>query len=337
MSNSKPALTLRLLNAIERAGNRLPHPTLLFLWLSLLVLAASWVLSQFGLAAIHPVSGSNIEVVNLLDTDGIYRIFANAVTNFTQFAPVGVVLLIMLGMGVAEYSGLLSTLLILFVRRIPKPFVAYAIGFLGVMSSLGADVGYVVLIPLAGLIYSIYQRPPLAGIAVAFAGVSAGFSANLIIGPVDVMLAGISTEAASIVDASTIVAATDNYYFIAASTFFITVICGWVSNNVVEPRLAAQSLTDPKANRTHSENTGLAGDVTQISEPQQRALRWTGIFTLVFIALIFSFIFLVNKQLATNASALSFSSKDLLKMLVPVLACYFALAGYLYGLSLIHI
>ncbi|MGB5324010.1 MAG: AbgT family transporter, partial [Pseudomonadales bacterium] len=195
------SLADRLLQRVENAGNKLPHPALLFMWLALGVIALSWLLAVLGVSVFHPINGEAQTVVNLANGAGLRKILGNAVDNFTGFAPVGVVLVTMLGMGVAEHAGLLRCLLQRIVERARPASLAYVVAFAGVMSSLGADVGYVVLIPLAAMLYKANGRPPLAGIAVAFAGVSAGFSANLLLGPVDVMLAGISTEAAHLIDA----------------------------------------------------------------------------------------------------------------------------------------
>jgi len=192
--------------------------------------------------------------------------------------------------------------------------LAYIIAFAGVMSSLGADVGYVVLIPLAGLIYHSLNRPALAGIAVAFAGVSAGYSANLFIGPVDLILSSISSEAAALIDANVSVAPSDNYYFILASTILITVTCGWLSNRFIEPRLIANGAP---ASDSDALNSGLhQNDANQPSAEDTR-LSAVGLFSATYVLSLWAL------------SALG--GLALLKNLVPLLAIYFALAGYIHG------
>ncbi len=213
-----------LLDFIENAGNRLPHPTVLFLILCGIILFASAILSALGLNAVHPITKQTIQTVNLISLDGLHRILSETVKNFVTFAPVGTVLVAIMGIGVAEHSGLLSALLRATVLKTPETLLTFTIVLAGVLSSLAADTGYVVLIPLAALIFQSVGRHPIVGIAAAFAGVSGGYSANLLIGPLDAILAGISTEAASLIQTDYQVSAAGNYYFIFASTFFVTII-----------------------------------------------------------------------------------------------------------------
>jgi aminobenzoyl-glutamate transport protein len=206
---------------IESVGNRLPHPTLLFIWLCLLLLPLSALLAAFGPEASHPVSGDTIQVRSLLSGEGLRWILTSMVSNFTGFAPLGVVLVAMLGIGLAEQSGLLGRMLTALVRRAPSALLVPLVALAGVLSSLAADAGYVVLIPLAALLFRQAGRSPLSGIAVAFAGVSGGFSANLLLGPVDALLAGISTEAARTLDPAITVSAAANYWFMLASVVLV--------------------------------------------------------------------------------------------------------------------
>ena len=200
------------LGRLERIGNRLPHPTLLFVWLCLLMLPLSAALALFGVTAEHPLEERTIVVRSLLDGDGLRYVFTHLVGNFTGFAPLGVVLVAMLGLGIAEHSGLLGAGLAALVRRASHRTLVVAVAFAGVMSSIAFDAGYVVLIPLAGFLFQLAGRSPLAGIATAFAAVSGGYSANLLLGPVDAVLAGLSTEAAHLVDGERTVSAAGNYW-----------------------------------------------------------------------------------------------------------------------------
>ena len=326
-------LAYRALDTIERLGNRLPHPALLFMGLAATVIVLSWVMSSLHVAAVHPINEQTYTVVSLMNGAGLRRILGEAVSNFTHFAPVGVVLVIMMGIGVAEHSGLIACVLRSIVKRTSQPLLAYVTAFAGVMSSIGADVGYVVLIPIAALLYQAFDRPALAGIAVAFAGVSAGFSANLLIGPVDVMLASISTEAAHLIDASAEVTATDNYYFIIVSTVLITLVAGWVSNHVVEPRLAQQKdrqQDQPDAGSNSNTNPDtLTHQHTHQHTQQYISLAWVGGFSAVYLAGIILLSWPGLGALAATAE----SRSPLLANLVPLLAIYFALAGYVFGRS----
>ena len=187
------------LNQLEAWGNRLPHPTALFLLLGLITVLLSWISAHFSLSAVHPLTGNTIFSTNLLSLMGLQRILSSAVSNFTDFAPVGPVIVVMLGLGIAEKSGLLNHLLSAAVKKTPNHFLSFSIVLTGILSNLAADAGYVVLIPLAGLLFQAAGRHPLAGVAAAFAGVSGGYSANLVVGPVDIILSGISTEAVQLI------------------------------------------------------------------------------------------------------------------------------------------
>lgn len=243
----------RFLDGVEWLGNLLPHPVTLFLYLAIGIMVLSGVLGPWslfgfendGLAVQDPrPAGSKgvaedgmIRAVSLMDGDGIRWIFTNIVDNFTGFAPLGVVLVAMLGVGVAEKSGLLSAAVRGMVLGAPKHMVTVAIVFAGIVSNTASEVGYVVLIPLAGAIFYALGRHPLAGMAAAFAGVSGGYSANLLIGTIDPLLSGITEEAAQLIDADYTVNATANWFFMIASTFLITAIGSLVSIFIVEPKL----------------------------------------------------------------------------------------------------
>lgn len=230
------------LRLIERAGNRLPHPTLLFVWLALLLLPVTAVLNASGISVAHPLSGDALTIRSLLSADGLRYLLATLVTNFTGFAPLGTVLVAMLGIGIAERAGLLGAALSALVRRTPGTLLTPVVAFAGVLSSIAVDAGYVVLVPLAALLYARAGRSPMLGIAVAFAAVSGGFSANLFIGPVDALLAGISSEAAQILVPGREVSAAGNYWFIIASTLLVTVLVTltslWVERRLPATRVA---------------------------------------------------------------------------------------------------
>ena len=222
---------------VEKTGNALPHPALLFGLLALIVLVLSTVGSLLGWHGVHPATGVQIDVVNLLSREGIHRIILEMVTNYTSFAPLGIVMVAILGIGVAENSGLIKAAInSILVKASPKS-ITFMVLFAGIISSIASDMGHVLIIPLAGVIYHSLGRNPLAGLTVAFAGVSAGYSANIIVTPLDPMLAGISTEAARIVDPAYYVAPTANYFYLAATTFILCIIGTLVAEKWTEPRL----------------------------------------------------------------------------------------------------
>lgn len=231
-----PTPLMRVLAWIERIGNALPHPGTLFALMAVLVVVLSGIFAQFDLSATHPGTGEVIRPVNLLSVEGLHRILTSLVTNFTGFAPLGTVLVAMLGIGIAEASGVIGAALRLLVLSAPRRMLTFVIVFAGILSNTASEIGYVLLVPLAALIFLAAGRHPLVGLAAAFAGVSGGYSANLLLGSVDPLLAGLSEEAARIVDPSYEVNATANFYFMFVSTFFIAAAGTWVTERIVAPR-----------------------------------------------------------------------------------------------------
>ena len=239
---------LRSLTRIADIGNRLPDPVTLFVILAGLVVVASALFSGSS-ESVAQRDGTTVEqtVRSLLSRDGLRWMFESAVTNFTSFAPLGKVLTVMLGIGVAERSGLIGMGLQALVRSVPKSAITATLVFAGIMSSMAADAGYVVLTPLGAVLFAGLGRHPIAGLAAAFAGVSGGYSANLLVTGLDPMLAGLTQEAARTIDPSYEVNATANYYFMLASTVLITGVGTWVTTRIVEPMLGAWDVSRASA------------------------------------------------------------------------------------------
>ncbi len=285
-------LFARFLNAVEFLGNLLPHPVTLFAALSVIVLLVSGMASLFDVQVVDPrpagASGraedGMIRAISLLNPEGMRRIAMNLVTNFTGFAPLGTVLVALLGVGVAERSGLLGALLRALVLGAPRNLLTAAVVFASVVSNTASEMGYVVLIPLAAVVFRAVGRNPLVGLAAAFAGVSGGYSANILIGTVDPLLAGITTEAARLIDPSYApgganeVQATANYLFMFVSTFMITAIGTLVTTRIVEPKLgafdpsrAADDLEDPEEG------------LKTLSKEEKRGLKLAGVTLLAML------------------------------------------------------
>ena len=237
ISKKSTGIFQRMLNWTERVGNALPHPATLFALFALAALVFSAIGYALGWEVIHPGTNEIVKPVNLLSHDGIHRILLEMVDNFTGFAPLGIVMVAMLGIGIAEQSGLISAVIRMLVLNSHRHLLTFIIVFAGILSNVASDVGYVLLIPLAGVIFLAVGRNPIAGMAAAFAGVSGGFSANLVLGTIDPLLAGLSQEAARILDPSYEVNPTANYYFMVASTFVIAFAGTFITEKVVEPRL----------------------------------------------------------------------------------------------------
>ncbi len=273
MGNSNIGAVNRMLGAIERVGNKLPHPATLFAMFAFAIIVISGIAAWFDVSAVHPGTGERVHAFNLMSREGLHMIMTGMVVNFTSFAPLGTVLVALLGIGVAESSGLMSTGLRLLVLSAPKKLLTFAIVFAGILSNTASEVGYVVLVPLGGMIFLAVGRNPIAGIAAAFAGVSGGYSANLLLGTIDPLLAGLSEEAARIIDPLYNVNPTANYYFMFVSTFFIAYIGTWVTEKVVVPRLGEYK-GDAKPE-----------EIKQLTADEKRGLRAT-FWTLIVLALL---------------------------------------------------
>jgi aminobenzoyl-glutamate transport protein len=227
----------RFLSMIETGGNALPHPATLFAIMAMLAVIASGITSLFNLSVIHPGTGEAIRPVNLFSISGIHYILRSMVTNYTGFAPLGTVLVAMLGIGIAEGSGLIGAVLRVMVLSAPRRLLTFVIVMAGVLSNAASEIGYVLLVPLAAVMFLAAGRHPIAGLAAAFAGVSGGYSANLLLGTIDPLLAGLSQEAAQIIDPEYLVNPACNYYFMVVSTFVISAAGTWVTEKIVVPRL----------------------------------------------------------------------------------------------------
>ncbi|MGO2278707.1 MULTISPECIES: AbgT family transporter [unclassified Psychrobacter] len=322
----------RFLKGVEWLGNLLPHPVILFVWMSVLLLVLSAVMSYFGVSVIDPrpegTSGRSadgmIEVVNLLNGEGLARIVENLVTNFTGFVPLGTVLVALLGVGIAEHSGMISAALRGLVMNAPKKMVTFTIVFAGIMSNTAAELGYVVLIPLAAVIFHSLGRHPLAGLAAAFAGVSGGYSANLLLGTVDPLLSGITQEAARIIDPTYIVGAEANWYFMIASTFLISGLGYFVTEKIVEPSLGEYNPKDA------DDTSVLETQIEKVSSLEKKGLLWAGVSMLIF-CLLLAWTVVPADGILRNAETGLVSGSPFLKGIVVFIFVFFAIPGYIYG------
>lgn len=316
------------LGTIERVGNVLPHPTTLFIILCALIMVISHIAYKAGVSVSYQgidvktseVKDLTVSVVSLLTPEGIRYVFTSAITNFTGFAPLGTVLVALLGVGVAEGSGLISTLLRKLVLSTPKKFITIVVVFAGVLSSIASDAGYVVLIPLGAVIFRSFGRHPLAGIAAAFAGVSGGFSANLLPGSTDALLSGITTEAAKLANATYEVDITGNWYFIIASTFLITIIGTIITEKIVEPRLG-----EYKGN--NEEEISM-----EITANERRGLLFAGIaFALTVIGILL--LVVPYNGILRNPETHEILKSPFMNSIVLIISILFMIPGIAYGIG----
>lgn len=332
MKEEKGTLFHKFLNWVEVVGNKLPHPVMLFVYLSIGVVILSALLSASGLTVTGMlISGgelqeSTIGVNSLLTGDGIAWMFTSAVSNFTEYAPLGTVLVAMLGVGIAEQSGLINTMLKKIVQATPKSMICPVVIFAGVMSNVASDAGFVVLIPLGAMVFYAYGRHPIAGIAAAFCGVSGGFSANLVIGTLDPLLQGITQEAVSILDPNYEVQVLGNYYFMFLSTFLITIVGTLVTQMIVEPRLGSY---EKKSSSDEGEN-----NMGEILGEEQKGLRYAGFAALAY------FLFIVICCIPqdsffrnVNGGFLSSPASPLISSVIILITLGFFIPGATYGLT----
>jgi len=330
-NKNKNGLFNRFLTTVEFLGNLLPHPITLFAIFCVAIIIGSGIADWFGLSVVDPrpegargrAPDGIIEVVSLMSVDGLHRIVTGLVTNFTNFAPLGTVLVAILGVSVAEHSGLLSAAMRNMVMGASKRLVTFTIVLAAILSNTASELGYVVLIPLAAMIFHSLGRHPLAGLAAAFAGVSGGYSANLLLGTIDPLLAGITTPAAQMIDPSYEVGAEANWYFMIVSTFLIAILGTVITEKIVEPRLGKY---DPnEASTDLSKNT-----VEKISPLEKKGLRWAGVTFLLMSALLALSIVPENGILRNPDTGLVAGS-PFLKGIVAFIFITFAIPGFVYG------
>lgn len=311
------------LKGIERVGNALPHPAIIFVILSAAVVVISFLVSKLGTSVTYFDARVGEEVtvaaVNMLSADGIRYIFNSATKNFTGFAPLGTVLVAMLGVGVAEWSGLINTSLKKLLTNVNPRFLTAVVVFAGIMSNIASDAGYVVVIPLGAIVFAGAGRHPIAGIAAAFAGVSAGFSANLAIGTLDPLLQGITNEALRSAGETYQILPTANYYFMFVSTFVLTFLGTFVTEKIVEKNLGPYT-GDYMPNKE------------SVTELENKGLKNAGIALLVFTIFMLALLVPSNAILKTaGADGVMNINEFLSNGLIFTILLMFLIPGYAYG------
>ncbi|QTH71541.1 AbgT family transporter [Pseudoalteromonas xiamenensis] len=330
-SNEPKGLFNRFLATVEYLGNLLPHPITLFALFALGIVIISGIADWVGLSAIDPrpegARGRDpdgvIEVVSLLSAEGLQKIVTGLVTNFTGFAPLGTVLVALLGVSVAEHSGLLSAAMRGMVVGASNRLVTFMIVLAAILSNTASELGYVVLIPLAAMIFHSLGRHPLAGLAAAFAGVSGGYSANLLLGTIDPLLAGITTPAAQMIDPSYEVGPEANWYFMMISVFLIAALGTWVTEKIVEPRLG----------KYHENDAGPdlpPNNIEQLSVTEKRGLKSAGLALLVVCALL-ALTIVPDEGILRHPTTGEVADSPFLKGIVVFIFVSFAVPGFVYG------
>ena len=319
---AKPRRIDRILNGIERAGNALPDPAALFLILLLVVWALSALLAPIEWAEIDPRSGEPLRVSNRLAGPAIAEFLSTLVTTFTGFHPLGVVLVALLGVGVAEHTGYINAGLKALLSVTSAKLLTPMLILVAIVSHTAADAGYVLVIPLGAVIFYAAGRHPLAGIAASFAGVSGGFSANFVPSSLDPLLAGLTQEGAQIIAADYLVNPLSNWFFTGASSVLIVLVGWYLTDRVIEPRLRGVAVD------------GDTDDIPTMEEigPRERRGLWAGTAALgvglVLLALLSA---PAASFLRSPEGSLTASTAPLMLAIVPLIFLFFLLPGVVYG------
>lgn len=323
---TRPRLPMRMLlgslQVIERAGNKLPHPFWLFTIMAGLVIVLSAALNAWDVSAESP-DGERIEVKSLLSAAGMQVIFGDAVDNFAAFPPLAIIIVVMLGVSVAEQSGMLNAMLRGSVTRVPAKWLTFAVALTGVTASVASDAAYVVLIPLGALLFKAAGRSPVLGLVLAFTSVSAGYNASLLITPTDALLSALTTEAAGIIDTDHTVTALDNYFFTFLSAIMLAALITLVTEYVLSRR--TDSLVEDHDNEDDTHQLGSMA----LTPTERRGMRNAGLVVLIFVAVFAA-------ALAPSASPLRGEAGTVLDSpvitgIAYLLGILFMLVGIVYG------
>ena len=313
-----------ILKGIEKVGNKLPHPIYIFLILSGIVIIISALAA--GTEIVHPGTGEIETINNLASAEGFRWILDNLVKNFTKFPPLGMVLVMMIGLGLAEETGLLRAVLRRVIVGAPKTLVTFIVVFAGVIGNIAGSATFVVIPPLGGLIFRALGRHPLAGIAAGFAGVAAGLNANILITPTDILSAGITEKAAQIISADFLVHPAVNWYFMIVSTIILSIIGVVVTEKIVEPRLGKY---EPKG---MDEITAEDEELMEITPLEKKGLRNAGITSLIYFAII-AIMIVPKNGILRNPETGSLVPSPFLSSIIPLLLFWFILAALAYGIT----
>ena len=313
----------RALNRIEVVGNKLPDPSMLFLISLIVVWILSWLMSGIEFSEIDPRSGVPIVINNLLAGDAMATFLSQMVTIFTGFAPLGVVLVAMLGVGVADEAGYFNTSIKMTLSWTPKALMTPMVVFVGLISHSAIDAGYVLVIPLGGIIFYAVGRHPIAGIAAAFAGVSGGFSANPIPGALDPLLQGFTQPAAQIIDPSVLVNPLGKYFFTGISSILIVAL-GWaITDLIVEPRLNRTTPIDDDAEGSPQMDT--------VDPVERKGFIWSTLTLVAGLVVLVLVLLPADSPMRDASGSLNSFSAPIMQSIVPLIFLLFLIPGVVFG------
>lgn len=306
---------------IEELGNKLPHPFWIFVWICILIVLTSAVTAWLGVNAVDPGTGRVVEAQNLLSGEGLRRFVEHMVSNFAYFAPFGLVLVMLMGVSIAEGSGLLAVALRTVAFSVPRKIVLPVIFIIGACGNIGSDAGVVIVPPIAALIFAQMGLSPIAGLIAGYAGATAGFTANFFIAGTDVLLAGISTEITRHIDPNLEVSATANWYFMIASTFMLGIGGAFVARRYTIPRCRQFTITGEVEETVEDPS---------LSPLERKGMRHAGLALLAYVVVILILVVPPGAPLR-NVETGGLVPSPFLRGLVPILFFMFAIPGYFYG------
>ncbi|MDO5509944.1 MAG: AbgT family transporter [Weeksellaceae bacterium] len=320
----KRSILTRILDFIEKNGNKLPDPAVLFFGLMVIIWVLSAIFANFSFAELDPRSNEAIEINNLLSATALANFLSNMVTTFTSFVPLGIVLVAMLGVGVAEYSGYINTGIKTMLSFTPKALLTPMLILVAIVSHTATDAGYVLVIPIGGIIFHSVGRHPLAGIAAAFAGVSGGFSANFIPSGIDPMLQGFTQSAAQIIDPTVVLNPLNNIFFTGISSILIVLLGWYITDKIVEPRLRK---TNVELDAENVENTNF-----EESTPKEKRAFWLATAGMIVMLIgLFLWAYPAQSALRSPEGRLDDFQAPLMRSIVPIIFIVFLIPGVIYG------
>ena len=319
---SRTKLIDRFLNGVEWAGNKLPDPIFLFASICVLIIIASAIAAGLGWAVVHPATGETVAAVSLLEPDNLRRIISEATKNFGAFPALGLVLVVMLGIGLAEKSGWFEVFMRNAMVKAPKRLIIPAIGFIGVLGNVAGDAAPIVLPPIAAMIFVQFGWHPVAGICLAYASALGGFAANLILGMADALVFSFTEPAAALVDDTVQVNAAMNYYFIAASVPVLVLTVWFVTSKITLPRLG-----------TYSNPEYVHDDVGEITPTQLSALRWANRSSILVLLAIIAMAIPSNGLMRNGETGSLLNDSPLMNGVAILLAVFFFVPGLVYGIK----
>lgn len=308
---------------LERAGNKLPNPAILFLIFFMVLALCSYVLQLAGITAVNLKTNEIIHIRSLISAEGLDWLLTNLIKNYINFPPLGMIIVLTFSLGVASETGLLQTLIHHSMHNIPRKYVTLAVVFISLMSHIASDAAIVIMPPLAAMLFYSMGRHPLVGFACSLAAIYSGFTANILIVTTDVLLSGITTQAIRTIDATMTVTPIDNWYFMSFAVFYLTAVTTFITEKFVEPRLGVYDPAHAQENLT----------IPDVSPEEKKALRHTLIAAVLYLAVVFLMAFPDN-GLLRNPQTHSLLGSPLLRGVIPLLCGFLLTVGLTYGVSI---